>query len=107
MKRLPVSSWIRTLLCRSHRSAPVGLSLTLDRSNRIAADTRHRVYLSRFHTDLTASRFGVGQTSNPASIRPTYISAPHVKTGSGRRLLFINLRRPKVTIHTTATADGC
>src|SRR5579859_1801434 len=43
-------------------------------SNQIAADTRHRVYLSRFHTDSTASQFGVGQTSNPASIQPMYIS---------------------------------
>src|SRR5579859_5944110 len=74
MKRLPVSSRIRTRLCPSHRSAPVGLSLTLDRSNRIAADTWHLVYLSQFHTDLTASQFGVGQMSNPASIRPMYIS---------------------------------
>src|SRR5579859_863408 len=74
MKRLPVSSRIHTLLCRSRRLAPVSLSLTLDQSNRIAADTRHRLYLSRFHMDRTASRFGVGQTSNPASIRPMYIS---------------------------------
>src|SRR5579859_3459582 len=84
MKRLPDSSRIRTLLCQSRQSAPVSLSLTLDRSNRIAADTWHRVYLSRFHTDSTASRFGVGQTSNPALIRPMYISAPNYHWPGGR-----------------------
>src|SRR5579859_2528411 len=84
MKRLPVSSRIRTLLCRSHQSAPVGLSLTLDRSNRITADTGHRVYLSRFHTDWTASPFGVGQKSNPASIRPMYISGLYLMNDQSR-----------------------